>query len=37
MAVPMYVLYEFGIVLSSFLGKRRAADKTRHEAAQSGE
>ena len=37
MAVPMYILYEFGIVLSSFLGKRRAADKTRHEAAQSGE
>jgi sec-independent protein translocase protein TatC len=37
MAVPMYVLYEFGILLSQFLGKRRAADKARHEAAQSGE
>jgi Sec-independent protein secretion pathway component TatC len=33
----MYILYEFGIVLSSFLGKRRAADKAQHEAAQSGE
>jgi sec-independent protein translocase protein TatC len=37
MAVPMYILYEFGIVLSSFLGKRRAADKAQHEAAQPGE
>lgn len=37
MAVPMYILYEFGIVMSQFLGKRRAADKARHEAAQSGE
>ncbi len=37
LAVPMYVLYEFGIVLSQFLGKRRAADKARHEAAQSGD
>jgi sec-independent protein translocase protein TatC len=37
MAVPMYVLYEFGIILSQFLGKRRAADKTQHETAQSGE
>ncbi|MCM2313295.1 MAG: twin-arginine translocase subunit TatC [Steroidobacteraceae bacterium] len=37
MAVPMYVLYEFGIVMSQLLGKRRAADKAQHEAAQSGE
>jgi len=37
MAVPMYILYEFGIVLSQFLGKRRTADKARHEATQSGE
>jgi sec-independent protein translocase protein TatC len=37
MAVPMYILYEFGIVMSAFLGRRRAADKARHEAAQSGE
>ena len=37
MAVPMYILYEFGIVMSAFLGRRRAADKAQHEAAQSGE
>jgi sec-independent protein translocase protein TatC len=37
MAVPMYILYEFGIVMSQLLGKRRAADKAQHEAAQSGE
>ena len=37
MAVPMYILYEFGIVLSSFLGKRRATDKAQHEATQPGE
>ena len=37
MAVPMYILYEFGILLSAFLGKRRTADKAQHEAAQPGE
>jgi sec-independent protein translocase protein TatC len=37
MAVPMYILYEFGIVLSQFLGKRRAAEKASHEATQSGD
>jgi sec-independent protein translocase protein TatC len=37
MAVPMYILYEFGIVLSQFLVRRRAADKAQAEAAQSGE
>jgi sec-independent protein translocase protein TatC len=37
MAVPMYILYEFGIVLSRLLGKRRAADQATNEAAQSGD
>ena len=37
MAVPMYILYEFGIVLAQFLRRRRAADKAQAEAAQSGE
>jgi sec-independent protein translocase protein TatC len=37
MAVPMYILYEFGIVLSQFLVRRRAADKAQHEAAHPGE
>jgi sec-independent protein translocase protein TatC len=37
MAVPMYILYEFGIVLAQLLTRRRAADKAQHEAAQSGE
>ncbi len=36
MAVPMYVLYELGIVLAQYLVRRRAADKAAHEAAQAG-
>ena len=37
MAVPMYVLYELGIVLAQYLVRRRKADKAQHEAAQAGE
>jgi sec-independent protein translocase protein TatC len=34
MAVPMYALYEIGIVLARYLVRQRAADKAAHEAAQ---
>jgi sec-independent protein translocase protein TatC len=37
MAVPMYVLYEIGIVLARYLVRRRAADKAQHEVAHPGE
>ena len=37
MAVPMYVLYELGIVLAQFLKKRRAADRAGAEATQPRE
>jgi sec-independent protein translocase protein TatC len=37
MAVPMYVLYELGILLAQYLVRQRAADKARHEAAHPGE
>jgi sec-independent protein translocase protein TatC len=34
MAVPMYALYEIGIVLARYLVRQRAVDKAAHEAAQ---
>ncbi len=37
MAVPMYALYEVGIVFAQYLIRQRAADKAQHEAAQSSE
>ena len=37
MAVPMYLLYELGIVFAQYLVRQRAADKAQHEAAQPGE
>lgn len=37
MAVPMYVLYELGIVLALFLKKRRASDQAQTGATPSGE
>ncbi len=37
MAVPMYLLYEAGIVFAQFLIRQRAADKAQHEAAQSSQ
>jgi sec-independent protein translocase protein TatC len=35
MAVPMYVLYEIGILLARYLIRQRAADKAQHEATQA--
>jgi sec-independent protein translocase protein TatC len=35
MALPMYVLYELGILLAQYLVRQRAADKARHEAAEA--
>ena len=37
MAVPMYILYEIGILLAHYLMRQRAADKAQHEAAQPAE
>jgi len=37
MAIPMYVLYELGIVFAQYLVRQRAADKAQHEAAHPGE
>jgi len=37
MAIPMYVLYELGILFAQYLVRQRAADKARHEAAHPGE
>ncbi|NJD32730.1 MAG: twin-arginine translocase subunit TatC [Gammaproteobacteria bacterium] len=37
MAVPMYALYEVGIVFAQYLIRQRAEDKAQHEAAQSSE
>jgi sec-independent protein translocase protein TatC len=37
MAVPMYILYELGIVLSQLLTRRRAADRAAADAAQTGD
>ena len=37
MAVPMYILYELGILLAVFLRRQRDADHARHEATPSGE
>jgi len=37
MAVPMYVLYELGIVLAQYLVRRRAEDKAQHEATHPSE
>ncbi len=37
MAIPMYVLYELGILFAQYLVRQRAADKAQHEAAQPGE
>jgi sec-independent protein translocase protein TatC len=36
MAVPMYVLYELGILLAQYLIRQRKADKAQHEATQAG-
>jgi sec-independent protein translocase protein TatC len=37
MAIPMYVLYELGILLAQYLVRQRAADKAQHEAAHPGD
>jgi sec-independent protein translocase protein TatC len=37
MAVPMYVLYELGILLAQYLVRQRAADKAQHEATRPSE
>jgi sec-independent protein translocase protein TatC len=37
MAIPMYVLYELGILFAQYLVRQRAADKAQHEAAHPGE
>jgi sec-independent protein translocase protein TatC len=37
MAVPMYVLYELGILLAQYLVRQRAAEKAQHEAAHPGD
>ena len=37
MAVPMYVLYELGILLAQYLVRQRAADKAQHEATHPRE
>ena len=37
MAVPMYVLYELGILLAQYLVRQRAADKAQHEATHPSE
>jgi sec-independent protein translocase protein TatC len=36
MAVPMYALYEIGILFARYLIRQRATDKAEHEAAQAG-
>jgi len=35
MALPMYALYEIGIIMARLLGKRKIAEQTRQESAQS--
>jgi sec-independent protein translocase protein TatC len=37
MAIPMYLLYELGILFAQYLVRQRAADKAQHEAAHPGE
>jgi sec-independent protein translocase protein TatC len=37
MAVPMYVLYELGILLAVFLGRQRERDRTQEPATPSGD
>ena len=37
MALPMYVLYELGILLAQYLVRQRAQDKAQHEAAHPSE
>ncbi|MEI6458617.1 MAG: twin-arginine translocase subunit TatC [Pseudomonadota bacterium] len=37
MALPMYALYEFGIVMARILSKRRAADRAKQDAEEKGE
>jgi sec-independent protein translocase protein TatC len=37
MAVPMYILYELGILLAQFLKRRKTEDRAQSEATQSGE
>ena len=37
MAIPMYLLYELGILCAQYLVRQRAADRARHEAAHPGE
>jgi sec-independent protein translocase protein TatC len=37
MAVPMYILYELGILLAQYLVRQRAAEKAQHEAAHPGD
>ncbi len=36
MALPMYVLYELGILFAQYLIRQRAEDKAKHEATQQG-
>ena len=37
MAVPMYVLYELGILFAQYLIRQRTEDKAKHEATQQGQ
>jgi sec-independent protein translocase protein TatC len=37
MAVPMYVLYELGILLAVFLGRQRERDRAQEPATPSGD
>jgi sec-independent protein translocase protein TatC len=37
MAIPMYVLYELGILLAQYLVRQREADKAQHEATRPSE
>jgi sec-independent protein translocase protein TatC len=37
MAIPMYLLYELGILCAQYLVRQRAADRAGHEAAHPGE
>ena len=37
MALPMYALYEFGIIMARILSKRRAADQAKRAATEDAE
>ena len=37
LAIPMYLLYELGILFAQYLVRQRAADTAQHEAAHPGE